>query len=105
MKTGIHPSYKTITVTCACGNKFQAGSTLANDLRVEICAQCHPLYTGKSKLVDTAGRVDKFHARQEKARAAQEEINKRAAEKASKEAEAAALALELEKNSSKAKSK
>ena len=63
MKTGIHPTYNQITVSCACGNTFQIGSTLKNDLRVEICANCHPLYTGKSKLVDTAGRVDKFRAR------------------------------------------
>jgi large subunit ribosomal protein L31 len=67
MKTGIHPTYHTITVTCACGNTFQTGSTLAGDMRVEICSNCHPLYTGKSKLIDTAGRVDKFNARQKQA--------------------------------------
>jgi len=69
MKTGIHPTYSQITVTCACGNTFQVGSTLKEDLRVEICANCHPLYTGKSKLVDTAGRVDKFQARRDRAAA------------------------------------
>jgi large subunit ribosomal protein L31 len=63
MKSGIHPQYYSITVTCACGNTFQTGSTLKDNLRVEICSQCHPLYTGKSKLIDTAGRVDKFQAR------------------------------------------
>jgi large subunit ribosomal protein L31 len=67
MKTAIHPPYHSITVTCACGNSFQTGSTVAGDTRVEICAQCHPLYTGKSKLIDTAGRVDKFNARQKRA--------------------------------------
>ena len=67
MKTGIHPAYHQITVSCACGNSFKVGSTLAEDLRVEICANCHPLYTGKSKMVDTAGRIDKFQMRQQKA--------------------------------------
>jgi large subunit ribosomal protein L31 len=88
MKTGIHPTYTTSTFTCACGNVFQAGSTLGQDLRVEICSNCHPLYTGKSKLVDTAGRVDKFAARQRQAEAAKVEADKRAAAKAAK-AEAA----------------
>ena len=105
MKSDIHPKYNTITLSCACGNSFQAGSTLSNDLRVEICAHCHPLYTGKSKLVDTAGRVDKFHARQEKARAAQETILIRESGKAKKEADASALAQELEEAAKKAKSK
>ena len=67
MKTGIHPQYHTITVTCACGNTFETGSTVAGDMRVEICSHCHPLYTGKSKLIDSAGRVDKFNARQKQA--------------------------------------
>jgi large subunit ribosomal protein L31 len=70
MKTGIHPAYQSITVTCACGNTFPVGSTLKDNLRVEICSQCHPLYTGKSKLIDTAGRVDKFQARLKVAEAA-----------------------------------
>lgn len=63
MKAGIHPNYQKITIACACGNSFEAGSTLTENLRVEICSNCHPLYTGKSKLIDTAGRVDKFRAR------------------------------------------
>lgn len=67
MKTGIHPDYNQIKVTCACGNAFEVGSTLKDDLRVEICANCHPLYTGKSKLIDTTGRVDRFNARLQKA--------------------------------------
>ena len=69
MKTGIHPTYHTITVACACGQSYQVGSTLDHDLRVEICSNCHPLYTGKSKLIDTTGRVDRFKSRQEKAQA------------------------------------
>lgn len=67
MKTGIHPAYQPINVSCACGNSFTVGSTHEGDLRVEICANCHPLYTGKSNLIDTAGRLDKFQARQKKA--------------------------------------
>lgn len=60
MKANIHPSYKEITVTCSCGNTFKTGSTMDENLQVEICSACHPFYTGKQKLVDTAGRVDKF---------------------------------------------
>jgi large subunit ribosomal protein L31 len=60
MKDAIHPDYKTITVNCSCGNTFQTRSTLGQDLHVEVCANCHPFYTGKQKIVDTAGRVDKF---------------------------------------------
>ncbi len=61
MKTGIHPaSYKEITVTCSCGNSFKTRSTLGKDLHVEVCAACHPFYTGRQKIVDTAGRVEKF---------------------------------------------
>ncbi len=59
MKAGIHPNYEETTVSCACGSKFQTRST-AQDIRVEICSQCHPFYTGKQKLLDSAGRVDKF---------------------------------------------
>ena len=59
MKKGIHPEYKLATVTCACGNTFQTRSTVS-EIRVEICSQCHPFFTGKQKLVDSAGRVEKF---------------------------------------------
>ncbi|MCH8287572.1 MAG: 50S ribosomal protein L31 [Candidatus Marinimicrobia bacterium] len=59
MKEGIHPEYKLSRVTCACGNTFETRST-ASDLRVEICSACHPFFTGKQKLVDSAGRVEKF---------------------------------------------
>jgi large subunit ribosomal protein L31 len=60
MKAKIHPAYKEITVTCSCGNVFQTGSTLGRNLTVEVCSACHPFYTGKQKIVDTAGRVEKF---------------------------------------------
>jgi large subunit ribosomal protein L31 len=60
MKAGIHPEYKEITVTCSCGNTFQTRSTLGHDLHIEVCSSCHPFYTGKQKIVDTGGRVDKF---------------------------------------------
>ncbi len=60
MKSGIHPDYKAITVTCSCGNAFQTCSTLGEDLQIEVCSNCHPFYTGKQKIVDTGGRVDRF---------------------------------------------
>lgn len=60
MKTEIHPEYNEITVTCSCGNKFTTRSTLGKELQVEVCSECHPFYTGKQKIVDTAGRVEKF---------------------------------------------
>lgn len=63
MKDKIHPKYHTdAKVTCSCGNSFTTGSTHP-EIKVELCSACHPLYTGKKKLVDTAGRVDKFKAR------------------------------------------
>src|SRR5580693_91016 len=62
MKTGIHPDYHAVTVHCACGHTFQTRSTIKGDmLRVEICSSCHPFFTGKQKLVDTAGRVERFN--------------------------------------------
>ncbi|MGH8594220.1 MAG: 50S ribosomal protein L31 [Gammaproteobacteria bacterium] len=60
MKPDIHPRYEEITVTCSCGNTFKTRSTLAKDLHIDVCSACHPFYTGKQKIVDTAGRVDKF---------------------------------------------
>lgn len=72
MKTKIHPTYyQTATVTCACGNTFETGST-EKELTVEVCSNCHPFYTGKQKLVDVAGRVDKFRQRQREAKAIKE---------------------------------
>lgn len=68
MKPDMHPTYHTnVKVTCACGNTFVTGSTV-EEINIEICANCHPFFTGKSKLVDTAGRVDKFKARVEAAK-------------------------------------
>lgn len=63
MKASIHPDYKDITVTCSCGQSFETRSTLSKDLSVEVCSECHPFYTGKQKLVDTGGRVQKFRDR------------------------------------------
>jgi len=64
MKVGIHPNYHEITVTCSCGSVFKTRSTMGKDsLSVEVCSQCHPFYTGKQKIVDTAGRVEKFRQR------------------------------------------
>ena len=60
MKEGIHPKYQQTTIRCACGNIIETGST-KKDITVEICSKCHPFYTGKQKLVDTSGRVDKFN--------------------------------------------
>jgi large subunit ribosomal protein L31 len=66
MKQGIHPEYKVTSVTCSCGNTFETRSTV-DRISVELCNQCHPFYTGKQKLVDTGGRVDRFKRRLEKA--------------------------------------
>ncbi|HEX8846342.1 MAG TPA: 50S ribosomal protein L31 [Pyrinomonadaceae bacterium] len=63
MKQGIHPEYNEIKVHCACGHEFTTRSTRKEDLHVEICSECHPFFTGKQKLVDTAGRVDRFNKR------------------------------------------
>ena len=71
MKPGIHPEYVEITVTCACGETFKTRSTKKGDLHVEICSACHPFFTGKQKLVDTAGRVDRFNKRYGKKPAAE----------------------------------
>ena len=60
MKEKIHPEYKDVTVTCACGNSFATRSTITKNFRVEVCSACHPFYTGKQKFMDTAGRIEKF---------------------------------------------
>lgn len=62
MRKGIHPDYHQTTITCACGNVIETGST-KKDLKVEICSKCHPFYTGKQKLLDAGGRIDKFKKR------------------------------------------
>ena len=64
MKSGIHPNYKEVAITCSFGNTFVTRSTLGKEqLHVEVCAACHPFYTGKQKIVDTAGRIEKFRQR------------------------------------------
>ena len=64
MRADIHPDYKKCTVSCACGNTFETGST-KDEIKVEVCSQCHPFFTGKQKLVDTGGRVGRFKRRYE----------------------------------------
>ncbi len=63
MKEGIHPEYHEIKVQCACGESFMTRSTRKDELHIEICSACHPFFTGKQKLIDTAGRVDRFNKR------------------------------------------
>ena len=63
MQESIHPDYKEIKATCSCGNVIEIKSTLTEDLQLDVCSDCHPFYTGKQKLVDTGGRVDKFRKR------------------------------------------
>ena len=67
MKNDIHPNYHDATVTCACGETFTTGTTKKGDtIKVEICSKCHPFFTGKQKMVDTGGRIDKFNKRYNK---------------------------------------
>ncbi len=84
MKAGIHPNYQGCRVHCACGNEFQTRATKP-EIKVEICSECHPFFTGEQRYVDTAGRVDKFRRRAalqaEKAAKAAEEKAAKAAEK------------------------
>ena len=63
MKEGIHPKYEAISATCSCGNKFETRSTLCKDIHLDVCSACHPFYTGKQKILDTGGRVDRFNKR------------------------------------------
>mgnify|MGYP001559460517 CR=1 FL=1 len=67
MKADIHPKFQTINFICACGATYVAGSTMTEDFQTEVCSACHPFYTGKQKLLDSSGRVDKFVARMKKA--------------------------------------
>jgi len=85
MKKGIHPQYVTCIVSCACGNTFETRSTKPN-LRVEICSNCHPFYTGKQKIVDTEGRVERFVQRYGLDKKAKKKTTKR--EKAAAKADA-----------------
>ena len=66
MKAGIHPAYEEVAVVCACGNTFRTRSTHKGEIRVEICSNCHPFFTGRQKLVDTEGRVDRFQKKVQK---------------------------------------
>jgi len=64
MKPELHPTYQEISVTCSCGNKFETRSTFSDqELHLDVCSACHPFYTGQQKIVDTAGRIDKFQRR------------------------------------------
>ncbi len=83
MKANIHPKYYKSKVKCACGNAFEVGST-SPEMNVEICYKCHPFYTGKQKLIDTAGRVEKFKAR--KIKAAAKPVRKKTEKKTQKKA-------------------
>jgi large subunit ribosomal protein L31 len=81
MKAEIHPAYNSINVTCACGSTFVTRSTHKGDMRVEICSSCHPFFTGRQKLIDTEGRVDRF---QKKYARAKELADQRKSEKKEK---------------------
>ena len=72
MKTGIHPAYNEVNVICACGHTFRTRTTNKSDIRVEICSNCHPFFTGKQKLIDTEGRVDRFQKKYQKVKDAAE---------------------------------
>ena len=63
MKANIHPSYGVIKATCSCGNVIETQSTLGKDILIDVCSQCHPFYTGKQKILDSGGRVDRFKKR------------------------------------------
>jgi large subunit ribosomal protein L31 len=79
MQAGIHPNYHNVTVFCACGASWKTRSTVkGEELRLEICYNCHPFFTGKQKLVDTEGRVDRFQKKAAKSKALQEQIAARA---------------------------
>ncbi|HUA18203.1 MAG TPA: 50S ribosomal protein L31 [Bryobacteraceae bacterium] len=77
MKAAIHPAYEEINVTCACGSTFKTRSTHKGDIRVEICSSCHPFFTGRQKLVDTEGRVDRFQKKVLKSKEMQDKRNKK----------------------------
>ena len=83
MKPGIHPRYEETTVTCACGNTFKTRSTRQN-LRVDVCSNCHPFYTGEQRIVDSAGQVDRFMRRLQTAQSLQEEATRRRGQVAAK---------------------
>ena len=86
MKPGIHPAYEEVKVICACGSNFHTRSTHKGDIHVEICSSCHPFFTGRQKLVDTEGRVDRFQKQVARSKAIKDQktaiATKRAAKKA-----------------------
>lgn len=84
MKSGIHPAYDAVNVVCACGSKFETRSTHKGDLRVEICSACHPFFTGRQKLIDTEGRVDRFQKKFAKAKEMQANLKAAADAKAAR---------------------
>ncbi len=63
MKADIHPAYDEITATCSCGNEVKTRSTLCKDIQLDVCSACHPFYTGKQKVMDTGGRIERFNRR------------------------------------------
>jgi len=63
MKADIHPQYEQVTVTCSCGNTFETRSTTCEPIQLDVCSECHPFYTGKQKILDTGGRVNRFKER------------------------------------------
>ena len=75
MKKGIHPNYDKATITCACGNIIETRSTVT-EMKIEICSSCHPFYTGQKKIVDTAGRVDRFQKMMDRKNELQEKAKK-----------------------------
>jgi large subunit ribosomal protein L31 len=84
MKAGIHPAYNELSVICACGNTFRTRSTNKGDIRVEICSKCHPFFTGRQKLMDTAGRIDRFQKQVQKTQVMKDAKDAAAAAKAKK---------------------
>jgi large subunit ribosomal protein L31 len=104
MKPKIHPQYNEIVVRCACGAEFKTRST-KKELRLDICSECHPFYTGKQKLLDTAGRVERFKKRVEKTAAKAEAAEVAKATKAAAEVKAETPAEEKPKAKAKAKPK
>ena len=81
MKAGIHPAYNEVNVICACQHTFKTRSTHKGDIRVEICSSCHPFFTGRQKLVDTEGRVDRFQKMMQKSKDMKEAKDKKTAAK------------------------
>ena len=86
MKKDIHPKYFKSKIRCACGHEFEVGGTLEK-IQVEVCSKCHPFFTGKTHLIDTEGRVDKFKAKLEKAKAMKDKTGKKKSVKKTKEEE------------------